>query len=343
MSAKNDILRDLVRELVGVLGRLGMSSKDILQSKVEDLPFVWQVPPIRGEYPIGLTDLCSILNRSARVSVDGLYNLWQEGLDGLLNAPHVVVMSGRFRKGSSALPTLSPGERNLRLPVPEGFPLDMSGFAGHMFSLDCANLLRHSYETSRFVDDEDNYFAELHDGRIIGVQDGFPAGPSLWDTPATGRVDSMLRSGRGVTFEGSEYGLLSRLRCLLWQNKEKIKDFEAFDWVLQALRVLYDGESPRAVLRAIENLKSDSLAWEARVSALQECVDMLSLLALSDRAKILSMHGLLVPLVCSPSEFSANIYQGPPPAMVSEKVRDKISRFLETKLMVEQSRYAVKE
>jgi hypothetical protein len=272
-----------------------------------------------------------------------MLNLWSDALLNMKNNPDSVIsVDGGFRATSYAIPNVRSNERQLHLSMPEGFPGAVTDTAVSMLCLECAHLLRTNARIDHFVNDDSNYYAVLYDTKeVVGIKDGLPAlFADQWDISVEGIVQEMLRTPRGEAWEGSDYNIVSKVRLLIHKYAKSFRDFEALDWALQTLRVV-DGHVE--LLSAVRAIKKVAYSRAARLKLLEHCVEVLFRLSMTDRQRIESLKGMLVPEIMSSGKFSKMIYPfyAVPPALLSEKVLVRIRLAVQALYEEERRLYAV--
>lgn len=340
MAHGRSLASDLSRLVVEALVQIGLTEADVLGGAILHTDLPWQVPPLVVEAPLFGASLSEYLNRPTLVQIDGMVNLFSDALADLRNAPGKVLTTEGYRGLYQALPYIKKNERHLYLSMPDGFPGAVSEYAGVNLAMECAHILRTNAKVSDFVSDDDNYYAVLPDGMEIGIKDGLPSvWYDQWDLPVSGMVQELLTQPRGALWEGCDYNVISKVRSVCTIYQKVLREFEAIDWAVQALRVI-DGE--RELLRAVRSIKNVAYERGARMTALEEAVKVMNMPALTDRQKIEALKNLLVPDIMSPPQFSKQIYgyYARVPAMVAAKVLVRIREGVQGLLEREQMLYA---
>lgn len=331
----------LSRHIVEALVMIGLTQDEILSGQIEFTNLPWQVPPLVVEATLFGTPLSEFIDQSVYVSTDDLATLWSDALAGMKNAPDKVVTHEGYRATSKAIPSTKKHERPLYLSVPEGFPGGITDLAAVMLSLECAHLMRHNSKLTGFVSDEDNYYAILPTGLEVGIKNGLPSMyGEIWDLPVTGMVQEMLRTPRGSIFEGCDYNIIAKVRSLAYTFHESIRDYEAVEWSLQALRVI---EGDKELLDAIRNVKKVAYNRKIRHEALEQALHVINQLSITDRQRLETLKHLLVPEVITSGQFSKTIYpfNKLPPPVLAEKVLNRIRQAVTELHHQEESLYAL--
>lgn len=334
------LVSSLIRPVVKALAATGLSQKDLLSGAIEFTDLPWQAPALNCTAKLGGVPVSQYLDtHHPRLRVDGLVDFWDNALVQLRFAPMRVAEEDGWRAASYALPDSKPGERALWLSMPEGFPSTVSEYEGITLSMECAHLLRIGGQYADFVTDEDNYHAVLADGRIVGVKDGLPARHAdQWDLPVTGMVQELLMLPRGRTSTTCDYDLIAKLRSVVWSRQAQLAEFEGIDWALQTLRVLSHGAQLPEVLRSVSVFDANKRISARRVQVVKEALDLMGVVSISDRSRMIAIRSLLVPEVLSISKYRSRIYSSDDiPAALSPKIIAKINERLQLLLEEEQS------
>lgn len=317
----------LIKPVVRALTETGLTQRELLGGAIEHTDLMWQVPALRCEAKLDGVPISQLADTvTLRVSVDALYRFWDEALFNLRAAPYRVAEDTGWRGLSYALPTASPGHRAYCITLPDGFPSGMSDYAGINLSLECAHVLRVGGYCDEFVENENDYYATLKDGRKVGVKDGLPLLHSdQWDIPATGMVLDLLSMSRGMLFTGCDYDLVAKLRSVAVQRREQLKEFDGIDAALQALRVLSHGEQLAVVQNSLSALVVAQKVNKRRVQVVREAIEVAELFTISDRARVMAIRTLLVPEVLPLHKFRSQLYATDRvPAALTPKLLSKI-------------------
>lgn len=315
---------------------LAFSSSDITPEEASsnvlthtDIP--WSNPPLKcydslEDVPLSFYFDCPMIVE------DGmrLHEFWRTAMDALFERGRHVISHGAFQ-GLNKATKASLGQKAFRFSIPEGYPFEMPAYTGVCFSLEAAHTAKLSIGLADFVDEDDNYFAVLPNGQIIGVKDGVPALPGTrWDVPAKGLVQDFLTTPRGATTYDCLYDQVARTRSLLWEHKKRFRDWQALDYSLQALRKLSLGSYCPPLLGASQTAIIDVMVLQARELALRQAMEVMTLNTISDRAKVLTVQQLLIPLVTSKATFRLKVYNSGPviPYTIQDRVMQKISVWL---------------
>lgn len=314
----------LSRQIVEALVMIGLTQEDILQGSIEFTDLPWQVPPLVVEATLFGVPLSDYIDTAVYVNTEALANLWSDSLAFMKNSPAKVLTHDGFRAASMAIPSVKLKERALYLSVPEGFPGGIADIAAVMLSLECAHIMRANSKLGGFVSDENNYFALLPSGLEVGVKDGLPTMyAEIWDTPVEGMVQEMLRTARGTVSELCHHDIIAKVRSVAYTFNKGIRDYEAVEWALQALRVIDGG---KFLLDAVYGVKKVIYNRKVREEALKQAVHVVDQLAMTDRQRIETLKQLLVPEVLTSAHFTKLIYpfNKLPPPVLAEKVLNRI-------------------
>jgi hypothetical protein len=123
------------------------------------------------------------------------------------------------------------------------------------------------------------------------------------------------------------------VRSLLHTYRSRFPDFEGLDLGLQSLRYLTMGTGCRDLMYQQQTKPQERRRQSEQIKALEEAVALMEV-DMTDRARLQTLHTLLVPLVMSKSSFRVGVYAGEPPfPFAIEPVRMvKIKNFLVAEL-----------
>lgn len=322
--------RVLVELIVKSYAGAGCTPAQLLQGPINITDLTWQAPPLQTDCTLGGEPLGIFLDSPVAVELAALQQFYMEGLFHLRNHPDEVSSRQGFKRLSKMLPRSPAGERNLIFPLPEAWPVG-TPTTGQSFALDAAWLCKTSVaEVSRFVSDASNYYAVTPAG-VIGVVDGRPSMyPETWDVDCSGMVQSMLAMPRGLADAECHYDLVDRLRSVLHAEPERFLEFEGTDWALQALRILADGETCKPLLVAVQGMTVQVFQRKAKVTAFDECIQVMEDWQYTDRTKIAMLLDILVPTHLTIGQFCSKILdvQRNLPAVLSSKKEGRIMYML---------------
>lgn len=332
----------LARAVVDSMSACGVMQDDFLTGAIQVTNCSWQAPPLVTKAPLMKLPLDTYLEVSTWVNADQMFNLWSESMMLLRNAPEKVLNpDGTFRRASTALPHAKPPLRALALTVPDGFPGGVSDYAGVTLSVEVAHLMKNNAKLAEFRHDDDNYLAILSDGREIGIKDGLPAvAYEEWDLPVHGMITELLEMPRGAIFEGCDYDIISKTRSLVVEGRFKLPERDAIEMALQALRLMNSG---KALLRAIQSQKTVAHSRNRRLKVIREAREVAYRYGISDRARIDTIRGLLVPEFMGAGKFTKHVYpySAVVPALLAEKVLTRLRANLDALVEQEEQKYAI--
>lgn len=272
-----------------------------------DIP--WSAPPLRSHIKLDGVPLTDYTTPDCDVDADALYTFWTANLKALWETPATTLAGGVFRGLREVMPGSRRATQAMAFAMPSGWPGKLEIDTGVMFSLEAAHLAICCIPGLRnVIDDDDNYFAELPDGRVIGVRDARPAVDSPWtDYQPSGLITDLTETMRGQAFTDCQYDQLAAVRSVMWDNDKMFPQFEALDLALQALRTMSTGgRCPNLLVGARENYgRVDKLKHIEE--ALVDAMDVMEA-NMSDRRKLQTLQGLLVPLVLSQTGFRTKIF-----------------------------------
>lgn len=298
--------------------------------KHTDMP--WSNPPLLCEATLDGTPLSKYLDVPLDCDGKKLFEFWKSTLNDLYDRKRHLILHGTFSSLNKVLDRASLGQKALRFAIPSGYPAEISEFAGVEFSLEAAHTAMTSVALLDFVsDNENNYYAVLPDGSIIGVQKGKPAVEGTrWDIPAYGMIGEFLTMTRGHGDHTCMYDQIARARSLLWEYKVRFKDWQAVDYSLQALRKLTLGAFCPPLFGAAHTGILDTMVLEAREVALRQSMEVMNTPNLSDRAKVLTIQQALVPLVMTQASFRTKLYNtsGVVPFTIRDQAVTRIQAWL---------------
>lgn len=320
MPITPSIATTLSQGIVEAFAVAGFTQQDILAGAIEFTDLPWQIPPLVTEATLLGAPLSEYMDRPVYVDAEAMVNMWSEALANLKNAPDKVVTFDGYRGAAYSIPAVRRKDRALLLSIPEGFPGNITDLAATTLSLECAHLLRANSKNKQFVSDEDNYYAVTSLGVEVGIKDGVPAMyGDIWDIPSHGMVQELLRTPRGTVFEGCDHNVIAKVRSVAYTYNRSLRDYEAVEWALQALRAI---EGDRELLKAIQSIKKVTYVRKMRHEALAEALQVVNRMSITDRQRIETLKHLLVPEVLSPGEFTKQLYpfNKLPPPVLAEKV-----------------------
>jgi hypothetical protein len=240
--AKASRTRTLAKAVASAFQAAGFAPADLLKGQINITDMPWQAPPLRSTALLGGLPLHTYLDAPIAVNVERLHEFYGQTLALLRHAPEDVADEEGYRNLSRIFPHVTAGERRLALPLPEGWPAG-EVYMGPMLALEVAHILRTSAAgVSHFVEDADNYYVEIEQGKV-GIVGGFVSMcADDWDISSAGMVPALLEMPRGQATTACLYDTVARLRSALHESPEKFQEFEGVDLALQALRILSDGQ-----------------------------------------------------------------------------------------------------
>lgn len=293
-----------------------------------DIP--WSLPPLRTHTKLDGTPIMSYLTPDCDVDADALYAFWVHNLKTLWEAPTSALRRGLYINLSKVMPGARAGTLAMAFSVPVGWPYKVHESAGITLSLEVAHLAISCLgDLELVVDDEDNYYVVLPDGRELGVKNGHPAVESHWlDYQPLGMVTDLTETMRGDAVVDCQYDQLAAIRSVMWEHDRMFPQFEALDMAMQALRVMSFGSrcpslsaSGRQQIGRVEQLRNEEVA-------LRDAIDVMEA-NMSDRRKLECLYQLLVPTVLSQTGFRKHIFASPTfPYTMTASRPDKIRAVL---------------
>jgi hypothetical protein len=332
----------IIHGILPTFSRLGLSQDEILTGQLAHTDLVWQVPPIICDMRLGKLTLQDYMRAPLHVNEEAFYYFWLEAMAMLRNKPSSVITKKGYKGLLVALREWR-GDKSLFLSRPEGFPSATIDYAGAILSLECAYIMQLGGWAAEVHESNDDYWVKTASGYEVGVRGGFPiVEREQWDISAKGFVPDLLRLPRGDVFIGCDYDLVSKLRSVLHLHREAVRDFDAVDWALQALRVLSGGRNLPLLSRGIAGLRGAILGNKARLACYQEATTIMGLPGYSDRQKLTLLKSMLVPSHLTKAQFSQQIYSYGTqiPVVLTEKTVHKIQVNLEHLYNLEREMYA---
>lgn len=312
----------------------GFSPSDLLQGQIRITDLPWQAPPLLCEAPLGGVPLHEHLAYPLGADAEELYRFYLDTLAGLKTDPENIATPEGYKGLARVLPRATAGERNLALPVPDGWPAGTYS-TGAMFAMEVARLFFTStIHCSAFVSNANDYYATTPWGDV-GVKAGLPtACQDLWDLPCLGHVQGMLELPRGLLSTNCSYDIVARLRSALHESPEAFAEFEGVDYALQALRILAGSGLSQELKTAVERMSLTAFKRKARIKAFEEAVSVMQSWHLTDRAKVSMLMEILVPTHFTLPEFSRKVLNPLKvlPAVLANKTERRILATLKHEL-----------
>jgi len=297
--------------------------------ELTDLP--WQAPPLITPAKLAGAALQDYFDVPLDLDGHQLQVFWVKALHDMWFTPGRLLRRGTFVHCGWSMPRVKVGQRAFRFATPAGWPV-CDEHAGVQFSLEVAHAARVSLPVKRVVSTSDSYYVELADGGILGVVDGLPACQSPWKVSAAGLVPDMLVMPRGDASYVCAFDQIASLRSVLHTHYKRFpNNFEALDHALQALRLLSLGGYCPELLHQMRAAPIDMMVVRERERALRDALDVIAS-SISDRAKLQTLHGLLVPAVMGVTLFKKHIFAGDQyPFTLARGKIDTIRAWLEMK------------
>lgn len=326
--------------VVEALVLVGLTQDDILTGPIEHTNLPWQIPPLIVESTIFDVPLSEYLDTVIWINPEALDNMMSDAIFNLKNSPQSVLGAEGYKGTSYVIPNVRSSERQIHFSLPEGFPDNVTDSAVAMLCLECAHVMRKNAKLKSFGSDDSNYYAEMMNEQKIGIVGGLPSiGSEVWDISVEGMVQELLRTPRGELWEGCDYNIIAKVRSVVTKHSKLFRDFDAVDWMLQTLRVV-DGQ--QELLDAVRSIKKVANNRKLRLLAVRECVVVVNQMAITDRQRIETLKGMLVPDFMSSGKFSKTIfgYYKVPPPVLQIKVLTRIKENIENLCAEEERLYA---
>ena len=333
--------KTLSSALAVVFGRLDLPVKELLNSPLQHIDLDWQVPPIRSDELLNGQPFWQYMEQKVKIDEEVLYSFWCDTLYNMRNNTSRVWINGAYREARTTF-NLSRTVSSYCLALPDGAPAQPNDYAGIVFSLECANLLRMAGGVLELFASDDDYYVKTASGYEVGVRDGLPiVSAEEWDVSANGLIKEILYQPRGAIDTTCRYDIIAKMRSILWEHRASVSEFEGADLALQALRIL-DGDSH--LLRAVSGIKESKSKTNGRAVVLRTALELLKAPGLSDRQKLSSVQDMLVPAALGKAAFSRLLYSYRQdfPAMLPLAKMLKIESRLEDLLRVNEAIYGPK-
>ena len=329
-----NLTRQLAEAVASAFEVAGFAPADLLKGQIHFTDLPWQAPPLHATAKLAGVPLHEYLDCPLPVDSAKLYDYYDAGLSLLHCGPEEITDSTGYKGLRWALPGLRPGERNLVLPLYDGWPAGDTN-TGPIFALEMAHLFRTSAEDVQdFVEDDDNYHAVTPHG-VVGIVDGFVSVQAEnWDMSLAGAVPAMLEQPRGLLTTTCAYDTIARLRSALYEAPEKFTEFVGVDLALQTLRILSNGHLCRELQAAVEQMSRAGFRRRAKIEAYKQAIGVMEDWLLSDRTKIGMLQEILMPTHMNLQMFSRVILDPKKvlPAVLSARTEQRILHALRERL-----------
>lgn len=305
-------VRALAKAVSTAFAASALSDADKSPGKVEITDLPWQAPPLITPHLLAGAALQDYFDMPLALQQDALHAFWVRTLDDMWHRPSSLYLRSRgaLSNCGRAMQHVRVGQRMLRFARPAGWPV-LDELAGAMFSLEVAHAARTSLPVRDVISDDDNYFVEFADGMQIGVKAGRPACVSPWQVPVAGMVPDLLTMPRGAADYTCHFDQLASVRSVLHVHRHRFPhNFEALDQALQALRLLSFGTYCPELLQAMQVSPLEIARHKEHERALSDCLELIEVEAMSDRAKLQALRAVLVPAVLSVSGFKKHVFAG---------------------------------
>lgn len=304
-------VRALAKAVSAAFAASNLTAEEKAPGKIEIVDLPWQAPPLITDALLMGGELQDYLDVPLAVDEESLRKFWVKTLQDMMYTPSRLLKRGAHTNCGWAMPKVKVGQRALRFSRPAGFPGQLEDLAGVMFSLEVAQVARCSLPIQDVVIDNDNYYVVMPDATLIGVKNGRPACVSDWDYDASGYIPDLLTMARGETDYTCRFDEIASLRSVLHVHRKRFpKSFEALDLALQTLRLLTLGGHCPELVQEMYVAPIDMTQARAIEQVLRDAVELMPV-QMSDRSKLQTLHGLLVPAVLSASGFRKYIFSNP--------------------------------
>jgi hypothetical protein len=299
----------LVSLLTPTFVSLGLSASEVLTGRITHTDLVWQAPPLDCSAKVKGIALREYLLPQVKVKDQEVFDTWmKKTLHRLRHRPAEVFDKQGYRGIKRAI-TAEHGAKRLMFSVPEGYP-HCGSYTAAVFCLEAAEVLKSASHIQEIVATEDDYYVVTDEGLVVGIHDGKPThGFEDYDVPLHGIVTDLRLMPRGQVFQGCDYDLIAKCRSVIHDHKEKVKDFEAMDTILQALRVIAGGAQIPALQTGIARMRHAEQRSRLNLEVFTQCCELWSLVAYGDSTKLKGIEALLVPDVLTLGEFKAQVFR----------------------------------
>lgn len=333
-------VQSIAKAVAAAFAASALTAEEKSPGKIEITDLPWAAPPLVSTVMLGGAPLQDYLGVPMALEEDTLFRFWTETLEQMWYRPSRVMKRGTYANCGWAMPKVKLGQRALLFSQPVGFPSHLDELSGALFSIEVAHAAATSLPVHDVVSDENNYYADLANGRRIGIVDGRPACESNWNMSVAGQVPDLLTMTRGEADYHCLFDQIASLRSVLNVHRKRFPhNFEALEYALQALRLLTLGGHCPELVSEMRLQPLDMAAVRRKERALRDAIEVLDV-EMSDRSKLQVWHSLLVPEVLSPAGFKKNIFSGPqyPFSLAANKlsaIRTWLDQEYETQIPVE--------
>lgn len=333
------LAKTLAQAVLPAFGRFGISPSEYLTGQLTHTDLEWQIPALMPTSTVMGVELHNYMDLAVQLDEQAFHQYWQETLHKMFHERNKV-WDRQGYIGANRVVKLPRDVLAFWLSIPEGYPDQLTDYAGVIFSIECAMLMRQSVHCESFVLDDNNFYVTTRQGLEIGVRDGRPLECyTEWDLSAEGGVKELLMMPRGIITTQCDYDVIAKMRSVLWENKHRIAEFEGVDTALQMLRVVGGGPE---LLSTMKTVKGRKARGASRVHVMERAVETFKSGDLSDRQKIETLRQLLVPALMGITAFSRKIYSwdGEVPPMLAASTYARITESLTQMLALEEELYA---
>jgi hypothetical protein len=301
-------IRDIAAAVTQAFEKAGFTPADLLQGPIGLTDLAWQTPPLRTTAMLAGLPFTSYVDYPLNMDASAFYDFYSQTLYDLHDDPGRVCGAQGYRRWQFFAAGVPLGERQLRLPVPQGWPNQMETTTGHLFAAECAELAHTSITCGDLIEDDSNFYVETEHGEI-GIVAGSPSiYGDLWDSDVSGTVPLLTTQNRGLLDTNCMYDILARVRSVLYENMGRFVEFEGLDYALQTLRVMTSGRLCSELLAQIQGMSVKAFKQKRRLAIVEECLEVMSAWRFSDREKLGVIFEKLVPEVMNMSEYQRKVY-----------------------------------
>lgn len=272
---------------------------------ITDLP--WACPALVSDLELDGIPLQAYLDAPVEVESRRLFHFWTEATRMLWFEPSRVMKNGVYAGLGQAMPKVKLGQRALRFSAPIGAPSSVDHTAAVTLALEVAHTAYLSLPVRDVIENDDDYVVETADGLRFGVYGGRSLVLNSFEFDARGMVPDLLRSPRGEISYHCHYDQIAAVRSVLYSHPGRFAEFEALDAALQALRYLSLGGHCPELVTQMTLRPADVQRLREQERLLSDAFEVLRA-DISDKAKLNTMHQILVPAVISETGFRRFVF-----------------------------------
>lgn len=272
---------------------------------ITDLP--WACPALVSDLTLDGIPLNDYLDAPVETDATRLYRFWVESTRQLWYEPSRLLKNGVYAALGLAMPKVKLGQRALRFSLPIGAPSQVDHTAAVTLALEVAHTAYLSLPIVNVIETNDDYLVEMADGMRFGVEAGRPLLSTQFEFDARGMVPDLLRSPRGEMTYTCHYDQIAAARSVLHSHPGRFAEFDALDTALQALRYLSLGGHCPELIAQMTIRPTDMMHLREQERLLSLAIETLKE-DMPDRARLATVHQILVPTVLSETAFRKFVF-----------------------------------